>query len=425
MELEELQAAILRNKQATGNLAGLDEEYSRAAALRDTEFTGPDKYGQVSPLLALGQSMKQARGQRGMAELAPQREAARTAIGEGEAAIEGNALRMALDKEKRDAGTYQSRVLTEAQNRDQARAKEAERLENEGDYSGDTLTFQSPDGKHKIAVTRDNAGRLIQEDGSPVPPGYIEVPTSSAFGVRGKAMTTEQRNNIGNRAQRVVEINRLTNEFRGNYAKVRDVPTQFANNFLMATSKADLMKYVDEETDAQAKANAQWWADFKFNMLERRHELFGATLTKNEQAAWDEALLISPGMDEAEIEKRLARLTASENERLVREGNMGMTDPLESNRNAYQVGMEGVLEWNPDTQRYSVPGIEEVAVDESQGEQEMVVTAEITPEEKVAYGPIVQGFTPDQMTKFNTLSDPQKMDFLHRWYVRSQNTMGQ
>src|SRR3990167_1433817 len=98
MDLAQLQRAIAQNAMATQKLKGLDESYGRAEALRGSQPAQIDQYGQVSPLAVMAGVLDQERGRRDMRGLEPQRELARRQIGEGESAVQGNTLKMALDK---------------------------------------------------------------------------------------------------------------------------------------------------------------------------------------------------------------------------------------------------------------------------------------------------------------------------------------
>ena len=57
-----------------------------------------------------------------------------------------------------------------------------------------------------------------------------------------------------------------------------------------------------------SKEAQQWWSEWqKFYTLPMRNLLFGATLTPNEQKAWEE-VNINPGMSEKQIKTRIGRL---------------------------------------------------------------------------------------------------------------------
>jgi hypothetical protein len=85
--LDELALALRAGQQGKADLAGMDEDYARATSDRDTMMTKADRYGQSSPLMALGDIIKNSRGRQQMRELKPQRVNARNAIAENASAL--------------------------------------------------------------------------------------------------------------------------------------------------------------------------------------------------------------------------------------------------------------------------------------------------------------------------------------------------
>jgi hypothetical protein len=80
--LDALQQALARQAAAKQQMAGLDEQYDRAAALRDAEQPQINRYGTVSPLAVIADMVGKSRGRKQMRELEPQREAARQQMAE-------------------------------------------------------------------------------------------------------------------------------------------------------------------------------------------------------------------------------------------------------------------------------------------------------------------------------------------------------
>ena len=78
--LENLTLALRQGAQGKAKLAGLDEQYTRANALRGSQSAKIDQYGQVSPLAAMADIINQSRGRKDMREIEPQRVAARQSI---------------------------------------------------------------------------------------------------------------------------------------------------------------------------------------------------------------------------------------------------------------------------------------------------------------------------------------------------------
>lgn len=88
MSLDALTLALRQGSQAKGNLAGLDEDYTRALDLStDTNFNKIDKYGNVGTLGVIGDMIGQSQGRKKLRELRPERMAARSAIADNENAL--------------------------------------------------------------------------------------------------------------------------------------------------------------------------------------------------------------------------------------------------------------------------------------------------------------------------------------------------
>lgn len=110
-ELAQLRAEMLRGNQAKSQLAGLDEQFTRANSMRDAGMTAPNKYGYASPLQAVADIMKNSTGRRQARELAPQREAARQAIGASANALPLYQAQQQLNKDAQAQDNYEATAL--------------------------------------------------------------------------------------------------------------------------------------------------------------------------------------------------------------------------------------------------------------------------------------------------------------------------
>lgn len=110
-ELAQLRAEMLRGNQAKSQLAGLDEQFTRANSMRDAGMTAPNKYGYASPLQAVADIMKNSTGRRQARELAPQREAARQAIGASAGALPLYQAQQQLNKDAQAQDNYEATAL--------------------------------------------------------------------------------------------------------------------------------------------------------------------------------------------------------------------------------------------------------------------------------------------------------------------------
>jgi hypothetical protein len=76
-------ANILRSgAQGKADLAGLDEDFARANAMRDNKGPQANQYGTVSPMSVMANVINQSRGRKQARELTPQRAAARQQVAE-------------------------------------------------------------------------------------------------------------------------------------------------------------------------------------------------------------------------------------------------------------------------------------------------------------------------------------------------------
>ena len=314
MDLSELQAALLKNQKATQSMAGLDERYSRANALRDSAGPQMDQYGQVSPLAVLANTVRRSRGRQGVRETTPLRDEARGTIADTNAALQGNTLRAALEKETRERGTYQNTLLTDTQKRNLAREKnlresavsKQDLASNEGE--GETWT----NGKKDVAVVYDAENKPTLLDGSEVPGDYYPKSTSTSDGgsLRGKAISPQYLGQLADDSSQVRKVGRVVNNFKDSYIQPTGFGLETPNKWLVNASTADILKYSNNpELDENAKQAALWWADWKmtYELLER-HKLFGATLTNNEMSSWKEAVNLLMGMEPVKARQRIGSL---------------------------------------------------------------------------------------------------------------------
>ena len=332
MNLQELQASMLRGQQAQGKVQGLEEDLNRAEGQRGAYGQNPDQWGQISDLAVVDQILTQSQGRQGVRETKPKLEKARAAMAQNTAAQEGNTLRMALDKETRNKEAH---VLKQATN--------AGKAENWTNKAGD-----------KLPVVYGPTNEPMLRDGSPVPEGYYKADRSyGGMGSRGKSFSENDINKLNARVSNVTNTRQLVEGWNDGFAQPSGLPTNFADAIAKNLSGNDLMKFVDEDTDANVKAAAQWWAGWRMNFTaDKRHELFGATLTPGEKAAWDAAELVRPGMDPKEINKRINKLQEEAEASLLRRANMSTSSGLQGNRDLINRAVGHLYDYDPETNLY-------------------------------------------------------------------------
>jgi len=318
--MDPLQQAVIRQQQASGQLAGLEEQKLRAEALRDRIQEPVANSGGISSVLgAFSQVLDANKGRDQLRELAPQLEKARASVAAGEAAQlnEGIRLKKAIDRRANSADRRQERRALQIENSNQGKAE----------------TWYDPDVEgSRREVVYDNLNRPMFTDGTPVPENYIQYsPMSGAF--RGTALKDNTKLKFTEKANILRETGDTISRWDASYAKPVGLPTQALNSIASAMSKNDILKYVAPDMDPQVKKSMQWWADWRyFITLPQRNEKFGATLSVHEKKAWDDAELVSPGMDPSEIQGRINRLYTAMESRMRRDaGTWRAGDAVEAN----------------------------------------------------------------------------------------------
>jgi len=362
--LEILQRAALQNAQATQQLQGLDEQYGRAEALRDRPMTQANQYGTVSPLALMADVIGKSKGRMDMRTLEPQRSSTRNQIGTTAGQLAGDKLRMSLAKEGRDVVKHED-DLKGSKLRRAVRQRGIDRMQGEADkwvIPGDKDAPPIPVGHDEF-----NKPYTLDENNNPVPVPEGYVPADSGYGSGGrggrqfgKAYTYGQSKDIAKQISNTVNTTRTAQNFDPSFAKpIGELPTEFVANLGTAMARNDLTKYIDKDMDQGTKDAMQWWANWRMlYTLPERNAAFGATLTPNELQAWKEAEAVTPGMDAAEIQKRVDTLTRIAKENMMRQANVQMADPLDSNRNYWIRGLDqsGMFDFNSDDKVFSVRG---------------------------------------------------------------------
>jgi hypothetical protein len=168
-------------------------------------------------------------------------------------------------------------------------------------------------------------------------------------------MTGAIKTKFTDQANQVRNVGDIVNSYNEAYAKPVGWDTKFLNALGTKLAGNDLLKYIGPDVDEDAKAAMQWWANWRMNFtLEARNERFGATLTPNEQEAWEEAESVTPGMDPAEIRRRIDRLYA-ETERSFREKTEAFrTTPVSADQAFHDKNMSNLgYDYNPESGSYS------------------------------------------------------------------------
>jgi hypothetical protein len=274
-------ANILRSgAQGKADLAGLDEDYARANAMRDNKGPQANQYGTVSPMSVMANVINQSRGRKQARELAPQRAAARQSVAESANAFPLHNARQS--QENFDATELNK--LNAAKGL--ARAKLAKR----------TISDRiNPDTGAVERVETDENGNLYREgvnvgDSSQ----WVKAPTkSNTTNTPGGGYVDKAANA---RAETGIKTLGRLNSALGYVAKLDEKTTTRLNStkerlikFGTGMLPSELKQLVqgERESDPQVKKYFSYLSGLSG---EQRNELFGSALTEVEKMSSDEFL---------------------------------------------------------------------------------------------------------------------------------------
>lgn len=316
MEFEQLQQALLKNRNATAELASTEQPYAYAQALRGQEQPSVGPSGYVSPLSVLANVISKGTGRSKVKELEAKRGGLQQAIAASQGALdnyelEGKALTrtLAQNKDNREDDTLAVHQGNLALNK--RKADKRSKGETWKDASGASFAAQQlGDGSYVNATTQE-----------PVPEGSYPAKTSSGYQPR-KAMTSKQIDSLKDRRSRAKTLTASVNTFKPEYIQLKGAKTGFVNNFFNFAGKNDLIDMVEgrefKKLDAQTQESMLWWANLMQGYsLRERHDLFGATLTNNEFTSWEQAFAVMRGMDPQTALDRLGALSGRANNMLA------------------------------------------------------------------------------------------------------------
>ena len=284
--LEELSLALRNTSQGKADLMGLDEDYARATKLRDTTLSKPDQYGQLSPLMAMADVLRQSKGRRDMRQLKPQRVNARNMIASGENAGTLYNARFAQDRATeadRQFGVTEENKVRAANSL--ARAKVAARKEKYGreDATGALVSKMSPDGaEHTVRYNKHTKKAYL--DGEEItdfskwtdpPTRTIEFPGGGYDDKGANKRAEEQIITLGN----IDTAIGLTNQFSPEtLERLNSVPERIKKGLIEGVLPSKAAEFVKDwrEKDPAVK---QYFTFLNSLSADQRHALFGAALT--------------------------------------------------------------------------------------------------------------------------------------------------
>tara|TARA_R110002167_G_scaffold252882_1_gene459223 strand:- start:3413 stop:4678 length:1266 start_codon:yes stop_codon:yes gene_type:complete len=335
--LDDLQLTLNNQATAEGELAGLDEQYARAEALRGRQQPKVNQYGTVSPLAVLANVVGNSNARKQLRELEPQRAAARASIAASKNALPmynaklaeeavnlkaanrtedrgwattdtaaANAFTAGQNALKAGALVKSQRALAEAKAAEEAK-KEAIRVEKEGQTATDFTQMVDANGS-TVNVSRRHDGQWVNGRKEPINiDGLNEVPkvtiTSDNSGYKSDA--------ANKRAEEYINSLGAANRIRGLYnnlspeklEQLSSLPTRVAKTFFNALPE-NVAGLVNQEFEKDPQAKRYFSELAKMSAVER-HAMFGGALTEYEGMSAGQFLAFVINMTPAEQQARM------------------------------------------------------------------------------------------------------------------------
>lgn len=264
-DMPELVASLLAQKQAGGELTGMDAQLMRAAKLRDKEYNENGEFttgGIGAAMGGMANYLDRQRGQREYGELSQEMSAAREKIAQGEADTLEHELKRQARGDQTSIDKEQRRIFED--DRDAAALAE---------YREQTL------GLKRAKAAAGGGGKS---------------------GTAAKSLTAGSLKSYEDLASVASGAELLANNFRDSVAQIADIPTGPLNEGARLLQRHGLLQYGTKNQDLidQTAQQERWTADWdRLVNQETRSRLFGAALTVPEQKLFDLANGMKVGGD--------------------------------------------------------------------------------------------------------------------------------
>jgi hypothetical protein len=324
--LDELALALRAGQQGKADLAGMDEDYARATSDRDTMMTKADRYGQSSPLMAIGDLIKNSRGRQQMRELKPQRVNARNAIAENASALplyQARKQQEAATQAQTNFETTENNKIGAATALRQAKQAAADLARTQSlsdtaakdtrsDAVRDTGMYIGPNGA--VRLIRGANDELLRDPSNPdvILPNqgdYTKAPTkASTTTFAGGGYDDKSANK---RAEELIVESGKINETLGKVANFDAATTERlgstqhrAIKVLEKALPSELRQFVASSMESNPEVK-NYYAYLSGLSGAQRHRLFGSALTNVEKKSSDEFLAAVMALP---LEEQVSRL---------------------------------------------------------------------------------------------------------------------
>ena len=292
MALADLSLALRQGAQGEANLAGLNEQYTAANKLANTQTARPDRFGRTSGLAVINDLVGGIRGDNKLRTLAPQREAARAAVADNKSALplyQAKVQQDAATQAQTNFETTQAATLAAARAKREQEIADAETKRAREDQKSPLVTKVSPDGDERTVRYNAQTGRAWLDDGT-------EIPNFSQWTDPATKTEAINRGSHGGKGfdkksgEYIDAINRVDDVF-GLMTNITPEQEALMNSPMHQAKMAAIKSLTPEAFETLAESQFSGYDAATKEMLvslnamgaEERKRLFGAALTDNER----------------------------------------------------------------------------------------------------------------------------------------------
>jgi hypothetical protein len=283
--LDDLQLTLDRGNAAKGSLAGLDEQYATAQALRNSALPQINQYGTVSPFAVLADVVGKSQGRKQMRELAPQRQQARADISSSASALPMYNARSAQegrDQAQENFSTTtglakaKAKALADQQALDNARVAGERTIEDRINPATGLAERTETDGQGRMY---SNNARVPNQNEWALAPTASAVETTEGIGKTSAKAVSQWNKNIRAADATYDAISEMTDTDRASF---NDKGNQFTNLAIQALAPTSFEPLAESVLAGYPRSTQKMLVALNKMSADERNALFGGALTAPE-----------------------------------------------------------------------------------------------------------------------------------------------
>lgn len=330
--LNETAIALRAQAQDEGALAGLDEQYEQAQA-RGVATTKQDRYGQVSPLSVLADVVRQSKSRKDLRGLVQARDETRGRIADNKNARALYELNRQQERDNISDNQFDTtHGLNKARQAETARQNQIanDRYTTEqNQVKTRPVEYVDAEGNTRQLVSLGN-GKWMDENRQIIDSiaGWTKA-ADKTKDVSGSGYSNDwERKEFQKLLNTTTELEHISGKAdnlpQSDLDLMNDKGTVFKHLLIQGVTPNLFDQFRKENFTGLSKSAQDFLTQINMMDSERRHALFGAALTGNENAKFDDIALAAKGLSISKMLDRLSIVSQSNYDKVV---NMDTTSP--------------------------------------------------------------------------------------------------